>query len=179
MSKKEFGLKKSTLSKLIRLKEKMGFEDKSFDEWINNLFDITINSPFICTPYVGSPLFYDNKNFILQQYDERLKLSSEDRKVSKEQFKKWKLEALDKFMSECGDATKYTATVSQYFTIPELIAIKEFMYNHDTRRMLQMSHQKYEQTGLKQWEHSTKWNKYCEICKVREQYNLQFDKIRV
>ena len=32
------------------------------------------------------------------------------------------LEALDKFMEDCGDATQYTATVSKNFTIPELIA---------------------------------------------------------
>ena len=50
-------------------------------------------------------------------------------------------------MTECGDATKYTATVSQYFTIPELFAMKEFMYKHDTTRLLQMAHQKYDETG--------------------------------
>ena len=83
----------------------------------------------------------------------------------------WKLNALDKFMAECGDATLYTATVSQYFTIPELIALKRFMYKHDTRRILQMAHQRYDQTGLPQWNHDKKWDSYCEICKAREELN--------
>ena len=84
-------------------------------------------------------------------------------------LKKWKLEALDTFMTECGDATQYTATVSQYFTIPELFVLKEFMRTHDTRRMLQMAHQKFDETGLPQWKHSEKWSHYCEVCKSRKQ----------
>ena len=72
-------------------------------------------------------------------------------------------------MIECGDATKYTATVSQYFTIPELFALKEFMHQHDTRRMLQMAHQKYDETGLPQWKHSEKWIHYCEVCQSKQQ----------
>ena len=43
------------------------------------------------------------------------------------------------------------------------------MYNQDTRRLLQMAHQRYQQTGLKQWKHSEKWEKYCEICKVKKE----------
>ena len=79
------------------------------------------------------------------------------------------IRALDKFMRECGDATQYTATVSQYFTIPELFALKQFMYKHDTRRMLQMAHQRYDQTGLEQWNHDQKWAKYCNVCKSHEE----------
>jgi len=67
-------------------------------------------------------------------------------------------------MRECGDALQYTATVSQYFTVAELYALKHFMYTHDTRRLLQMAHQRYDQTNLEQWKHSDKWNKYCEVC---------------
>jgi hypothetical protein len=89
--------------------------------------------------------------------------------VSDDIVNKWKLDALDKFMTECGDATKYTATVSQYFTISELFALKEFMYKHDTRRMLQMTHQKFEETGLEQWKHDSKWEKYCEVCKSKNE----------
>ena len=44
---------------------------ETLDFWINNKASI---DPFICTPFVGSPLFYDNQDFVLQQYDERLKL---------------------------------------------------------------------------------------------------------
>ena len=69
-------------------------------------------------------------------------------------------------MKDCGDATQYTATVSQYFTIGELYALKNFMYKHDTTRLLQMAHQRYDQTQLEQWKHSDKWNKYCQVCKA-------------
>ena len=78
-------------------------------------------------------------------------------------------------MKECGDALKYTATVSQYFTIAELFALKEFMYKHDTRRMLQMAHQRYEQTGLNQWKHSEKWDHYCEICTSKKLLETSFN----
>lgn len=140
---------------------------ETLDFWIQNGAEI---DPFICTPYVGSPLYYDYKDFILQQYDERLKLVKNSR-IDKETVSKWRLKALDKFMQECGDATDYTATVSQYFTIPELLALKQFMHKHDARRMLQMAHQRYEQTGLEQWRHSEKWNRYCQVCKSREELN--------
>jgi len=143
---------------------------ESLDFWIQNGAEI---DPFICTPYVGSPIFYDNKDFILQQYDERLRLVSEGKfSASDEIIKKWKLAALDKFMEECGDAFQYTATVSQYFTIPELYALKQFMYTHDARRMLQWAHQRFEQTGLPQWKHSSKWKKYCQICTAEEELTI-------
>ncbi len=135
---------------------------ETLDFWIQNGAEI---DPFICTPYVGSPIFYEYSDYLLQQYDSRLKLISEGKyQASEEKIKKWKLDALDKFMTECGDATKYTATVSQYFTIAELFALKQFMYTHDTRRLLQMAHQRYDETKLDYWRHSKKWDKYCEIC---------------
>lgn len=144
---------------------------ETVDFWIQNGAEV---DPFICTPYVGSPIFYDNKDYLLQQYDTRLKLIADGKmKVESDTLHRLKLDALDKFMTECGDATKYTATVSQCFTIPELIALKEFMYKHDTRRMLQMAHQRYEQTGLQQWNHSEKWNKYCEVCKAKKELPLK------
>ena len=144
---------------------------ETVDFWIQNGAEI---DPFICTPYVGSPIFYDNKDFLLQQYDTKLKLVADGKtKVDEKTLQKWKLLALDKFMTECGDATKYTATVSQYFTIPELFALKEFMHKHDTTRMLQMAHQKYDETGFEQWNHDKKWNKYCEVCISKEELSLR------
>ena len=98
-----------------------------------------------------------------------------DTKLIKKTLKEWQLKALDKFMSECGDATLYTATVSQYFTIPELVALKRFMYRHDTRRMLQMAHQRYEQTGLEQWNHDKKWAKYCSYCMAKEELSPKIE----
>ena len=115
-------------------------------------------------------MYYTYKDFILQQYDERLKLAASGKyKVSDELIEKWKMRALDKFMNECGDATQYTATVSQYFTIPELFALKRFMYKKDLKRILQMAHQRYDQTGLEQWHHDPKWSKYCNICKAKDE----------
>ena len=47
---------------------------ETVDFWIQNNIEV---DPFICTPYVGSPIFYNNKNSVLEQYDERLKLTKE------------------------------------------------------------------------------------------------------
>jgi len=38
--------------------------------------------------------------------------------------------------------------------------------------MLQMAHQKYDETGLDQWKHSEKWKKYCEVCHAKEELSL-------
>ena len=103
----------------------------------------------------------------MEQYDERLRIFDKTM-ISENQIKEWELEALDTFMKECGDATQYTATVSQYFSIAELFAIKRFMYKHDHRRLLQFAHQRFEQTGLEQWKHSEKWKDYCDVCKANE-----------
>jgi len=140
---------------------------ETVDFWIKNKAEV---NPFICTPYVGSPIFYDNKDFVLEQYDLRLRLVNEEKySIDEDVLKKWKLQALDKFMTECGDATNYTATVSQNFTIPELFALKQFMYTHDTKRMLEWAHQRFEQTGLSQWKHSSKWDSYCSICSAKKE----------
>ena len=92
--------------------------------------------------------------------------------VDKKLLSRWKLNALDAFMRDCGDATNYTATVSQYFTIPELIALKEFMYKKDLRRILQMAHEKFEKTNLQQWNHNAKWSEYCDVCKSKDELKL-------
>ena len=137
---------------------------ETLDFWIQNGIEV---DPFICTPYVGSPIFYDNKDFIYQQYDEKLShVLAGKYSISDHVLKQWRLRALDRFMSDCGDALQYTATVSQYFTIGELYALKNFMYKHDPKRLLQMAHQRYEQTNLEQWKHDDKWKKYCEVCKA-------------
>ena len=140
---------------------------ETVDFWIQNQAAI---DPFICTPYVGSPIFYDNTNFILGQYDPRIKLATEKNAVvNQDDLKKWKLSALDRFMKECGDAFQYTATVSKNFTIPELFALKHFMYMHDTKRFLEWSHQRYDETKLPQLKHDPKWSKYCSVCKAENE----------
>ena len=142
---------------------------ETVDFWIKNGAEV---DPFICTPYVGSPIFYHNREFILEQYDERLKMVHQGKyAVDNKILKKWYLDTLDKFMQDCGDATNYTATVSKNFTIPELIALKQFMYTHDTRRMLQMANQKYEETKLPQWKISEKWQMYNPTHKAKKELN--------
>lgn len=139
---------------------------ESVDFWIEN--DAVVD-PFICTPYVGSPIFYNNKDRILEQYEPQLQLiKSSEIQVDEKTIENLKLKALDKFMAECGDAFEYTATVSEYFTIPELYAIKHLMHTKDTKRLLQWAHQRYDETGKKFWQHDNKWNKYCNICRGKE-----------
>ena len=139
---------------------------ETVDFWIRNNIEV---DPFICTPYLGSPLYYEYKDMILEEYDERLKIIKNERiELEQSEIKKWRLNALDKFMSECGNATDYTVTVSHYFSVPELFSIRRLMYKHDTRRILKMAHQKYEETGKEFWKHSGKWNRYCDVCKARE-----------
>ena len=134
--------------------------------WIKNNIEV---DPFICTPYIGSPIFFENKDFVLAQYDPRILMQKEEN-VKPEIMEKWRMDALDKFMTECGDATQYTATVSQYFTIPELFAIKRLMYKKDVRRILQMAHQRYEQTKEVQWKHDERWSKFCDYCKAKSEF---------
>ena len=145
--------------------------------WIKN--DIVVD-PFICTPYVGSPLYYNNRDFILEQYDNRLSYAHlKKSNIPESKRKEWELQSLDKFMKDCGDATEYTATVSKYFTIPELIGSKRLMYNQDLRRMLQCAHQRYDQTGLDQWKHEKKWEEYCDVCKSQKEISDEYADIHL
>ena len=96
-------------------------------------------------------------------------ISEQNYNVDPSLIQKWKLTALDTFMKECGEATEYTATVSQNFSIPDLIALKHFMYKYDIKRILQMAHEKFDQTGGHQWTHDKKWNSFCDVCKSREE----------
>ena len=57
---------------------------ETLDFWIIN--DAVVD-PFICTPYVGSPLFYDYQDYVLQQYDTRLKLTEENSTIDKNVIK--------------------------------------------------------------------------------------------
>ena len=121
-------------------------------------------------------LYYDYQDYVLQQYDTRLKLTEENSTIDKNILKKWKLEAVDKFMTDCGDALKVTATVSQYFTIAELLAIKHFMYEHDTRRLLQFAHQRYDQTGLPQWKHNKNGKNIVKFVRQKTLFSKRFGK---
>jgi hypothetical protein len=44
------------------------------------------------------------------------------------------------------------------------------MYRHDADRLLKMAHQRYEETGKEQWTHSEKWEKYCAVCKAKNEF---------
>jgi len=49
--------------------------------WMKN--KITVN-PFICTPYVGSPIFYEYKDKVLQQYDDKIRILKRNEDKNKE-----------------------------------------------------------------------------------------------
>ena len=75
------------------------------------------------------------------------------------------------FMTDCGDAYQYTVTISEYFTIPELFAIKHLMYQKDAIRLLAWAHERYEENHQPQWKHDVKWAKYCNVCKAESLMN--------
>ena len=53
------------------------------------------------------------------------------------------------------------------------------MYNQDLRRMLQWAHQRYDQTGLDQWKHDEKWDKYCDTCISRKEMSENFSNLEI
>lgn len=118
-----------------------------------------IVDPFICTPYPGTKIFMDNQDFILEQYDERLAIvkKSYNPHVSEEQTKKWKDEALEKFLLSLNNASDYSCTVSKHFDFADLIAIKYFMHQHNTEKILKLAH-------LRGWQHKQKWANLCPVC---------------
>ncbi len=120
--------------------------------------------PFICTPYPGTKIFLDNEDFILGQYDERLELVRKGivSDCSEEKFKKWKEEALEKFLMSLNNATDYSCTVSKKFDFGDLIAIKYFMRLQDVPKLLKLAH-------MRGWPHEQKWSKDCLVCKAKEE----------
>ena len=51
------------------------------------------------------------------------------------------------------------------------------MYTHDTKRMLQWAHERYDQTGLSQWKHNKKWDHYCAVCKAQKELTPQVQNV--
>ena len=45
----------------------------------------------------------------------------------------------------------------------------EKLFTHDAGRLLEMAHEMHDKTRLDQWKHSKKWEKYCKICKAKEE----------
>lgn len=123
--------------------------------------------PFICTPYPGTKLFMDYEDFILEQYDERLALlkKSPNPNISSEQIQKWKNEALEKFLLSLNDASDYSCTVSQIFDYADLIAIKYFMHEQDTEKLLKLAH-------MREWPHDKKWDDICPVCNAEKEIAL-------
>ena len=126
-----------------------------------------IVDPFICTPYPGTRIFFDNQDFILQQYDERLALlaKSPNPEISDEVLKKWKDEALQKFLLSLNNATDYCCTVSKKFDYADLLAIKYFMHEQDTDKLLKLAH-------MRGWSHDEKWEQLCPVCKAEKDISL-------
>lgn len=126
-----------------------------------------IVDPFICTPYPGTRIYFDNQDFILQQYDERLALLAEspNPNISEDVIKKWKDEALQKFLLSLNNATDYSCTVSKKFDYADLLAIKHFMHEQDTDKLLKLSH-------MRGWNHDQKWDSICPVCKSEKEVAL-------
>ncbi len=126
-----------------------------------------IVDPFICTPFPGTKIFFDNQDFILQQYDERLALLEKfpNPNISDEIIKKWKDEALQTFLLSLNNATDYSCTVSKKFDYADLIAIKHFMHEQDTDKLLKLAH-------MRGWEHYQKWDNICPVCKAEKDIAL-------
>ena len=120
--------------------------------------------PFICTPYPGTKIYFDNEDFILGQYDERLNIlqQSTDYKISKEKINEWKMSALEKFLSSLNNATDYSCTVSKHFNHGDLIALKYFMSTNDSEKILKLAH-------FRNWPHDNKWNKICPVCSATKE----------
>ena len=124
--------------------------------------------PFICTPFPGTKIFMDHKNFILSQFDEKLKILSDhpEIKIPEEQLKEWNDKALEKFLVSLNNASDLSATVSQNFDHADLIAIKYFMHTQDFKRLLKMAHSR-------NWSHDKKWNETCPVCSAISELSIK------
>jgi len=124
-------------------------------------------TPFICTPYPGTKIFMDNEDFVLGQHDDRLALLAKypNPSIPQETISKWKEEALEKFLRSLNNATDFSATVSKHFDFADLIAIRYFMRECDTDRLLRLAH-------MRGWEHQEKWKKICPVCEAEEQISI-------
>ena len=49
------------------------------------------------------------------------------------------------------------------------------MHKKDVRRLLQMAHQRFEETGKECWKHSEKWSKLCSICQAKNELGLKLE----
>jgi hypothetical protein len=49
------------------------------------------------------------------------------------------------------------------------------MHKKDVRRLLQMAHQRYEQTGKEYWNHNERWSEFCSICQAKKQLGLKLE----
>ena len=127
-----------------------------------------IINPFICPPYPGTKIFMDYQYFILEQYDERLALlkKSPNPTIPEEQIKKWKDEALEKFLLSLNNASDYSCTVSKHFDFADLISIKYFMHQQDVGKLLKLAH-------MRRWSHEKKWNELCPVCQAEKEIALK------
>jgi len=124
--------------------------------------------PFICTPYPGTKIFMDNQDFILQQYDERLKILSDNPNpnISEDKIKQMKDEALEKFLLSLNNATDYSCTVSKHFDFSDLLTIKYLMKTQDTGKLLKLAH-------MRNWPHDEKWNSLCPVCCAKNELSIK------
>lgn len=77
--------------------------------WIKNGIQCI---PFFITPYPGTKIFKENRDLILEQYDDNY----------------------EKFVLALGDATKFTVNLTKFST-PELLGLRQLMVAHDLKRI--------------------------------------------
>ena len=113
----------------------------------------------------------DYQDFILQQYDERLRLLEKhpNPKIPENVIAQWKNEALEKFLLSLNNATDYSCTVSQHFDMGDLLAIKYLMHTCDVERILKLAH-------LRGWPHDKKWETQCPVCIAEKVISIQIEK---
>lgn len=123
--------------------------------------------PFICTPYPGTRIFFDNEDFVLSQYDKKLELITKGKiKVPDPLLKKIKEEALEKYLLSLNNATDYSCTVSKKFDFADLIAIKHFMRNQDVDKLLELAE-------IRGWTLNKKWEELSPVTKAKKELNSE------
>ena len=128
--------------------------------------------PFICTPYPGTKIFFDNEDFVLSQYDKRLELVTKgEMKIPDPVLKKIREEALEKYLLSLNNATDYSCTVSKKFDFADLIAIKYFMRNQDVNKLLELAE-------IRGWVLNKKWEELSPITKAKKELEAEAEFIR-
>ena len=64
-----------------------------------------------------------------------------------------------------NNATDYSCTVSKKFDYADLLAVKHFMHEQDTDKLLKLAH-------MRGWNHDKKWDNICPVCIAEKEVSL-------